>query len=223
VENPVSDCGTCGDAKVLKGRIGVETRIVRCPDCTPPPTRDKLLIGVSQRVTFDDWIANPGMLESEMRVRELLAGERWCVFLRGDVGIGKSMLAKCAAWEFTATGEVAIFVNVPDFLAALKETFEFTADGKRYETTRDTYAARFETYALAGLLVLDDFGAEYRTHWAQAELYRLLERRHEARRPTIVTSNEKFDDDLDRRILSRLGPGEVVIKGVQDRRKEFER
>ncbi|MDP9192330.1 MAG: ATP-binding protein [Acidobacteriota bacterium] len=194
------------------------SEIVRCPDCTSEPSRTDLLKGISRVVTWDDWKPSVATTEAEAAVISLLTGGKWCVFLRGQYGIGKTMLAQIAAWEFTATGKPAVFVNVPDFLASLRETF----DDDNRNTSRETYAARFEAYAEAPFLVLDDLGAESRKEWTREQVYRVIDRRYQRRAPTIVTSNSKYDSELDPRVISRLGPGEIVIKGVEDQRRVYE-
>lgn len=202
--------------RVVNG-VAEPERIDRCPDCVPPASRESLLVGVERVVTWADWRPNSALIEAENAIRALLAGERWCVFLRGRWGIGKTMLAKIAAWEWTARGEHVVVVNVPDLLANLKETFD---DDRN--TTSDTYAYRFESYATAPLLVLDDLGKEYATKWAREAMYRLIDRRYAGRRPLIVTSNVE-GDELEPAVRSRLGPGEIVIKNAADQRKVYER
>ena len=194
------------------------SEIVRCPDCTSEPSRADLLKGVQRVVTWADWQSSPALLEAEAAVKQLLEGERWCVFLRGEYGIGKTMLAQIAAWEWTAKKQPAVFVNVPDFLASLRETF----DDDNRNTSRETYASKFEAYAESPFLVLDDLGAESRKEWTREQVYRIIDRRYQRRSPTIVTSNSKFNDELDPRVLSRLTPGAVVIKGVGDQRPLYE-
>lgn len=192
--------------------------IVRCPDCTSEPSRNDLLKGVERVVTWADWQDSPATNDAVKAVNELLNGERWCVFLRGEYGIGKTMLAQIAAWEWTAKKQPAVVVNVPDFLASLRETF----DDDNKNTSRETYAARFDAYADATFLVLDDLGAESRKEWTREQVYRIVDRRYQRRAPLIVTSNSRYDSELDPRVISRLSPGAVVIKGVGDQRPLYE-
>ena len=210
---PIStDCDVCKDAKVVKSK----GEIVRCPQCAPN-TRELLLKGC-EPVSWVDWQHSPATNDAVSAINLLLSGEKWCVFLRGKWGIGKTMLAKIAAWEFTERGQGALFVNVPDFLASLKETF----DDDNRNTSQQTYAYVFESYAMAPFLVLDDLGKEYATAWARSEMYRIIDRRYAKKLPLVVTSNIEFGDDFEPAIRSRLGPGEVVIKGVGDQRPLYE-
>lgn len=217
-----AECPTCRGAKFVRrkplrieGGEAVPAEVVPCPTCTPPPKKADFLRGVAIPKTFADWKPSEAMIPAYQAVCEVIDGLRWCAFLRGDPGIGKTHLALAAADMWADREQVAVFVNVPDFLANLKETF----DAER----RESYSAVFDGYASAPLLVLDDLGAEYQTHWAMAEMFRVIDRRYQARAPLIVTSNVRDNRELDDRVRSRLGPGEVLITGVADRRREFER
>ena len=54
-----------------------------------------------------------------------------------------------------------------------------------------------------GLLVLDDLGAHQASPWAQEKLYQLINYRHLAQRPTVVTTDVELSK-LEPRIASRL-------------------
>lgn len=219
----VAECERCKGAGYLKravkrddcGRL-LATEPVVCPVCSPKPTQEDLrrAAGLFSVKTFADWRTNEATLDAYAACHELLGGKRSVVFLRGAPGIGKTHLAiaTCDAWLQRGMG-MAMFVNVPDFLASLKATF----DGQ------ESFVEVFDSYADAPLLVLDDLGAEYRTHWALAEIYRVIDRRYRAKAPLIVTSNVNDNEQIDGRVLSRLRPGEIVIRNAADRRREFER
>jgi DNA replication protein DnaC len=55
----------------------------------------------------------------------------------------------------------------------------------------------------APLLVLDDFGKQTTTPWAQEKLYQVVNYRYNARLPMVVTTN-CGTDELDAPILSRF-------------------
>lgn len=80
----------------------------------------------------------------------------------------------------------------------------------------------FDQIAAVGLLVLDDLGAAKQTDWTEEVNYRLVNRRYEACKPTLVTSNvppKDLADVLGQRVASRLREmcRLVVLKG-DDRR-----
>ena len=126
-----------------------------------------------------------------------LAG--WLV-LYGGKGNGKTHLAAAAANLLISRGRPVLFVNVPEFLDWLRETYSRSA----FDDMEETFARRFELVRDAPVLILDDLGAESDTPWANEKLYILLNYRLEMCLPTMITSNLRFDD-FPGRLRSRLG------------------
>jgi DNA replication protein DnaC len=123
----------------------------------------------------------------------------WLV-LYGGKGNGKTHLAAAAANLLIARGRPVLFVNVPEFLDWLRESYSHSS----FEDTEETFTRRFELVRNAPALVLDDLGAESDTPWANEKLYILLNYRLEMCLPTLITSNLRFDD-FPGRLRSRLG------------------
>ena len=185
-----------------------ETQVLPCPECGV----QQGVIGAPFTKTFENWRDFPEMRAAFVACRELLDGARWCVFLRGITGCGKTHLAVATAQRWSETHGRALFANVPALLDEL----------------RNCYARSVPVQPVlnrvigAAFLVLDDYGAERATDFAVESLYKVVDRRSQQRAPTIVTSNWTADDELDARVVSRLSPGEVQIR-ARDRRREFER
>jgi DNA replication protein DnaC len=118
----------------------------------------------------------------------------WLTF-QGGYGCGKTHLAAAIANYRLNLGQAVLFINTPDLLDHLRGAF-----GPHSETS---YDERFEQVRNAPLLVLDDFGAQSRTPWAQEKLYQIFNHRYNERLPTVITTNEKLEA-IDERILSRL-------------------
>jgi DNA replication protein DnaC len=59
-------------------------------------------------------------------------------------------------------------------------------------------------------LVLDDFGTQNATAWAQEKLFQILNHRYINRLPTVVTTNLDLLD-IEDRIASRLKDPELVV------------
>lgn len=123
----------------------------------------------------------------------------WLV-LYGGKGNGKTHLAAAAANHLISRGKPVLFVNVPEFLDWLRDSYSRSS----FDNTEETFTRRFELVRDAPVLVLDDLGAESGTAWANEKLYILLNYRLEMRLPTMITSNLRFED-FPGRLRSRLG------------------
>jgi DNA replication protein DnaC len=124
----------------------------------------------------------------------------WLVFF-GGYGCGKTHLAAAIAHERVAKGEPALFVIVPDLLDYLRSTFAPDSPA--------TFDERFETLRESPLLILDDFGAQSNTPWAEEKLYQLLNHRYNVQIPTVITSNCRLED-IEQRLRSRLADPALV-------------
>lgn len=118
----------------------------------------------------------------------------WLVFT-GGYGTGKTHLAAAIANERQRRGDQVLFVSVPDLLDYLRAAFS--------PDSHISYARRFEEVKRVPFLVLDDLGTESATPWAREKLYQLLNYRHNAGLPTVITTSIPVDD-LDERIRVRL-------------------
>lgn len=118
----------------------------------------------------------------------------WLIFL-GDNGCGKTHLAAAIVNYRYKAGKSALFVVVPDFLDHLRSTFS--------PDSKISYDQMFESVRNAELLVLDDFGEQAGTPWAQEKLYQVINHRYNARLATVITTSCSLDE-LENRVSSRL-------------------
>jgi len=118
----------------------------------------------------------------------------WLVLL-GGYGCGKTHLAAAIANCCVERGQPVLFITIPDLLDYLRATFSPTS------TTR--YDQRFDEVREAPVLVLDDLGTQSSTPWAQEKLFQILNYRHNARLPTVITSNQSLEE-IDLRLRSRM-------------------
>lgn len=138
--------------------------------------------------------------------KALLAAVRWAkdpagwLVIYGGKGNGKTHLAAAAANHLIAHDQPVLFVNVPEFLDWLRESYSRSS----FDDTEETFTRRFELVRNAPVLILDDLGAESDTPWANEKLYILLNYRLEMCLPTLITSNLRFED-FPGRLRSRLG------------------
>jgi len=120
--------------------------------------------------------------------------EGWLIF-HGLNGCGKTHLAAAIANYQLAQGKPVLFVVVPDLLDHLRSTF--SPDSK---ISYDEFSEKLKE---TPLLILDDFGEQSATPWAQEKLYQLINYRYNARLPMVCTTCLSLDE-IETRISSRM-------------------
>ena len=127
--------------------------------------------------------------------------EGW-LLLQGGFGCGKTHLAAGIANFTVGIGVPTLFITVPDLLDALRFT---------YDNPESTFEQRFEEIRTAPLLIMDDFGTQNATAWAQEKLFQILNYRYINRLPLVVTTNLLLEQ-IEGRIRSRLEDPELVTR-----------
>jgi DNA replication protein DnaC len=122
------------------------------------------------------------------------------ILLQGGYGCGKTHLAAAIANFTVQVGVPTLFLTVPDLLDLLR--FSFDSDNITFEQ-------RFEQIRNAPLLVLDDFGTQNATAWAQEKLFQIVNYRYINKLPLVITTNVILDE-IEARIRSRLQDPELV-------------
>ena len=122
------------------------------------------------------------------------------LLLQGGYGSGKTHLAAAVANFVVGMGVPTLFLTVPDLLDALRFA---------YGSEDTTFEERFEQIRSAKLLVLDDFGTQNATGWAQEKLFQIINYRYINKLATVVTTNLLLDE-IEPRIRSRLSDPELV-------------
>lgn len=118
----------------------------------------------------------------------------WLVFQGGN-GCGKTHLAAAIANQLRREGKSALFIVVSDLLDHLRSTFG--------PESKVSYDKLFEKIKKAPVLILDDFGEQSATPWAQEKLYQLINYRYNARLATVITTCFSLDE-IESRISSRM-------------------
>ncbi|HMB21174.1 MAG TPA: ATP-binding protein [Anaerolineales bacterium] len=122
------------------------------------------------------------------------------LLLRGGYGCGKTHLAAAIANYAVEMGVPTLFLTVPDLLDMLRFS---------YDSEDTTFEERFNEIRNASLLVLDDFGTQNATGWAQEKLFQIINYRYINKLSMVVTTNLN-PDELDARFRSRLADRELV-------------
>jgi DNA replication protein DnaC len=118
----------------------------------------------------------------------------WLIFM-GVNGCGKTHLAAAIVNYRYEAHRPATFVVVPEFLDHLRKTFS--------PESKVSYDQLFEAVKTSPLLVMDDFGEQSTTPWAQEKLYQVINYRYNARLATVITTCNSLDE-IEPRISSRM-------------------
>jgi DNA replication protein DnaC len=129
-------------------------------------------------------------------------GLKGWLLLQGGYGCGKTHLAASIANFTVEMGVPTLFLTVPDLLDMLRFSFD---------SEDTTFEERFNEIRSASLLILDDFGTQNATSWAQEKLFQILNYRYINKLPLVVTTNLSLDE-IEERIRSRLADPELVTK-----------
>ena len=120
--------------------------------------------------------------------------EGWIVF-QGPTGCGKTHLAAAIANYQLQKGSPVFFKVIPDLLDHLRSTFS--------PDSKVTYDELFDKVKQVPLLILDDFGKQASTPWAQEKLYQVINYRYNARLPTVITTRLSLEE-IELEISSRM-------------------
>lgn len=106
------------------------------------------------------------------------------LYIFGDVGTGKTMLACVIAIEMAHRLKPCKFVNLPDLLESLRE-FNQKNNTTDAQNREDKLRTAYETKCL----IVDDLGAEKPSDWTNEILFKIFNRRYNDCSQSIVTSN----------------------------------
>lgn len=129
-----------------------------------------------------------------------------CLFLRGDVGRGKTHLSSAIANEVLAGGKTVIYKRAAELFDLIRQY--------KYNETTEKWNAVFDQLVNCDLLVIDDLGAERTTDFVIEQLVLLLEERNYRKKPWIINSNLKLtqiQDSYNTRVSDRIMERAKVI------------
>lgn len=130
-------------------------------------------------------------------------------------GSGKTMMAAAICNEILKSNEGR---NIGQFKTVRFATMAFMLDKVRSSFTKSESEWQDEGRRYLGkikscdLLVIDDFGIEKVTEWAEEQIYEIINERYVNKKSTIVTSNLPVEElPHDSRVKSRLNERNISI------------
>ena len=122
-----------------------------------------------------------------------------CLIFCGKTGTGKTHLSCAIANHILQKGCTALFMSVVDAVAKIKETFKSSSD----ETERQAIS----WFLNPDLLILDEVGVQFGTDAEKMILFRIINKRYEEMKPTILISNlapKELNDFVGDRVMDRM-------------------
>jgi DNA replication protein DnaC len=136
------------------------------------------------------------------QAQQFAQSQQGWLFLEGPYGCGKTHLAAAIANYSVGLGVPTIFITVPDLLDSLRYT---------WDNSDTNYETRFEEIRQSPLLVMDDFGTQNTTPWAQEKLFQIINFRYTNQLPMVITTNNSLNE-IEERIRSRMRDPELVTR-----------
>lgn len=180
-------------------------------------------------VLVKKWFAQSGLMEHEQdisldrlqadwgpdtanmlsQVAQVMNAQRMWLCMIGSSGVGKTTALMAITNFFCGRGIAARYYPLPDLFAFLKDGFNNDAY---------SFEARIDLLMKIPVLCIDEFDKQYKTEWANQELYRLVDRRwrlaQAARGQAVITvfamNREPEDEYIRSRLMDRNFPAVKV-------------
>jgi DNA replication protein DnaC len=122
------------------------------------------------------------------------------LYFFGEIGSGKTSLAMCVAKEVLRERRSLAIFSGPELLARISATYE--------DRAQHTYLGLLELLGSVDFLVLEDLAVAKQNEWRLEQLYAVINRRYEDRRPMLITADvgnpEALGDHIGHRTCSRI-------------------
>ena len=115
------------------------------------------------------------------------------LFIVGNCGVGKSHLAYAIVNALIERNTSVLCMTMIDLLLKIKSSFQ---------TKEQTEEQILKIYEDCSLLVIDDLGKEKPTEWALQMIYTIIDRRYNALKPIIITTNYSATELIQRFTIS---------------------
>ena len=208
------ETNTASDCRCRAGRIA-RLRSRRLEARIPRRYRDISF----EQLTGTDLVAFPEQVRAVRRFAERIdqnLNDGRGVWIMGDVGTGKTMLAMLISKAALDAGRSAAIYSLPRLLNLIREAI----------AEEEGVVGFLDRLTSVDLLHMDDVGAESRTDWALEQLYSIINTRYEDQRSVVVTTNlepSQLGEQIGARTVSRLVEmcGDPLPLFGEDRRREL--
>lgn len=168
--------------------------------------RERALASKARKCGIQPRFENAEHPMAEALANAVMEGRNAYVF--GKVGTGKTHLVSAAAYVLMRQGRKVLFTSMWRVLDAIKQGFSEDYDP-------------MPKYQNAEVLILDDLGKESPTDFALERLFALVDERSARLLPTIVTTQYKPSELIQR--LGKNGDADTAIAIVSRLRQDCER
>src|SRR6266699_315481 len=155
----------------------------------------------------------PGVGEAFRQAKQFAACPDGWLVMTGPCGCGKTHLAAAIGKERLAAGDTILFQTAPDLLDRLRSSFA--------PSVEQSYDELFQQMKEADVLILDAYGAEQSTAWANEKMFQLFNHRYNKSLPTVVTSNNVQLSGIDPRVYSRLHDKDLVTLVKMEQARDY--
>jgi len=121
------------------------------------------------------------------------------LLLEGEAGRGKTHLASAIANELLEKEVDVLFMVVPEFLDALRFSYNNENSASEEELIKRAQTAQ--------VLILDDLGAHNFSQWTRGKIFNLINYRLNHQLPCVITTNlsiDEMNEEIGRRTVSRI-------------------
>lgn len=216
IEEMTADCKACDGTRTCAHKfrpytIGTWERddhgniIARWADCPVKKKRihngRKAVAKIPYRfkdITSKDYLIHTGNENAVIAIKSMTEDNGAGVYLHGEPGVGKSMLAAITANLYISRGMDVYFADTPTLLASLRTNMK---------NPQSEFSTTLEAIIETDFVVIDDIGAEKPTEWTGEQLFRLINTRYNERLPTVITSNFDLEG-----LYKRLGETYVASR-----------
>ena len=122
------------------------------------------------------------------------------IILSGGVGTGKTHLAVATFKQIVRQNRTSVFITASNLFARMSESMSYSNE--------ETLSSITDYLVNVEFLVIDDLGAHKQNDTIREYLYRIIDGRYTAMKPTVITTNDNMEDirrSLGERIADRLG------------------